>query len=180
MQEMSSAWSKAVMMGKQEERIVKGNPVSTGLKDWSWPRAEPSVTPRYFSLRHPDSWWDHSLKHWKMEKFSKGKKFNFVFEMFVVPGIPMCKIISLLFLPPYICRYFNTLHSSIIDVWVIFAFTKEVKNGKYLYYHNTLSYWVWFNAGIIMKILWAIKMTTYSRMKWGTCVQHLCQPRTYQ
>lgn len=34
-------------------------------------------------------------------KVLKGK-FNFVFEMFVVPGIPMCKIISLLFLPPYI------------------------------------------------------------------------------
>lgn len=88
---------------------MRGNLVSTGLSNWSWSRAEPAVTPRYFSVRHLDSWWDHSLKleDGKVLK-RKENKFNFGFEMFMVPGISMCEIIRLLSPLAYIYNSFNT------------------------------------------------------------------------
>lgn len=61
-----------------------------------------------------------------MEKFSKGKKneFNFGFEMFVVPGRSMYRIIRILFSPTYIYDFtFNYRFTC-----AAFPVTKEIKN----------------------------------------------------
>lgn len=48
----------------------------------------------------------------------KENEFNFGFEVFVLPGISICKIIRLLLLPAYICDSFST-SPLIVDLYML-------------------------------------------------------------
>lgn len=67
--------------------------------------------------------------------------FSLGFQMFAGPEICMFKIVRILCPPTYIYDYFNTSFHP-YRFTRAFTFTKAIKNGKYLYYHHTLTYWI--------------------------------------